>query len=227
MVSLVLTGLIGGGSHCAGMCGPFVLSQVASRLEALPVSRMSEWRRLTGAAVLPYQLGRATTYATLGGLGAGFAGTMIDTRGLHWLSAALLLAAAVAMLGMAVPALKRYLVRAPAGEGWWSRHVGRWAGPLFANPVGWRGYALGVMLGFIPCGLLYAALLAATAAGNAVTGALGMLAFAVGTMPSLVAVGLVGHLAGQRWRRVVVRYAPVLLLLNAGALTVLAWRHVV
>ncbi|MBY0430344.1 MAG: sulfite exporter TauE/SafE family protein, partial [Rhodospirillales bacterium] len=48
MASLFLTGLVGSLSHCAGMCGPFVLSQVAARLESRPASRMREWHRLTG-----------------------------------------------------------------------------------------------------------------------------------------------------------------------------------
>ena len=59
--SLFMAGLVGGWSHCAGMCGPFVLAQVATRLEGIPASRMTELHRLTGAAVLPYHFGRATT----------------------------------------------------------------------------------------------------------------------------------------------------------------------
>lgn len=226
LASLWVAGLVGGLTHCAGMCGPFVLSQVAARLEATPASRMSEWHRLTGAAVLPYHLGRATTYAGLGGLGAAVAGSLTDRDGLHWLSAALLIIAALFMLAMAMPSVKRLLARHAAKEGWWSRSVGRLAGPLFARPTGWRGYALGLMLGFIPCGLLYGALAAAAASGDLLSGAAGMLAFAAGTVPTLLAVGLVGHLAGQRWRVQVLRYAPLLLLINAGVLTWLAWRHV-
>jgi sulfite exporter TauE/SafE len=188
---------------------------------------MSEWRRLTGAAVLPYHLGRATTYALLGGIGALAAGSLMDQAGLHWLSGGLLMFAAAFMLGMALPAVKRLFSGAASpGEGWWSRHVGKLARPLFAAPTGGRGYLLGLMLGFIPCGLLYGALAAASASGNPLTGMAGMLAFAAGTLPSLLAVGLVGHLAGQRWRANILRYAPLLLLLNAGVLTLLAWRHV-
>lgn len=228
MASLFAAGLVGGASHCAGMCGPFVLSQVAARLEGTPASRMSEWHRLVGAAVLPYHLGRATTYAALGGIGAMLTGSLIEAGGLHWVSAGLLLFAALFMLGMAVPSLKRLWSGAAggSGEGWWSRHVGGLARPLFANPTGARGYLLGLLLGFIPCGLLYGALAAASATGSVATGLFGMLAFAAGTLPSLLAVGLVGHLAGQRWRGAVLRYAPLLLLLNAGVLTALAWRHI-
>jgi sulfite exporter TauE/SafE len=223
--SLLLAGLVGGVSHCTPMCGPFVLSQVASRLEETPVERMREWHRLSGAALLPYHLGRATTYAGLGGAAAGLAGTIAARGPLHWLSAALMLAAALFMVGLALPSVKRF--SAGRGEtGGWNRVLERLARPLFGRPTGWRGFALGVLLGFLPCGLLYAALAAAAASGDPLAGAAGMLAFAAGTWPSLFAVGLLGHLAGQRWRAPILRYAPLLLMINAGMLTWLAWRHV-
>lgn len=225
LASLFLTGLVGGLSHCAGMCGPFVLSQVAARLEAVPAGRMREWHRLSGAALLPYHLGRATTYAALGGLGALLAGALVHTAGMKWLSAGLLLAAALVLLGMAVPGLKAMVARGAAGEGWWSRGVGRLVRPLFETPVGWRGYGLGVALGFVPCGLVYGALAAAAARGSVLAGVFGMIAFAAGTVPSLFAVGLAGQVAARRFRIVALRYAPLLLLFNAGVLTLLAWRQ--
>jgi sulfite exporter TauE/SafE len=98
--------------------------------------------------------------------------------------------------------------------------------PLFARPIGWRGYALGLALGFLPCGLLYGALAAAAAAGDALAGGFGMLAFAVGTVPALLAVGLAGHVAGDRFRGTAVRVMPVVMLLNAAALSYFAWRTV-
>jgi sulfite exporter TauE/SafE len=233
MAGLFLTGLVGSLTHCTGMCGPFVLSQVAARLETRPVSQMREWHRLTGAALVPYHLGRATTYAGLGAGAAGVAGLLIG-GGLRWLSAGLLVGAALAMLGMALPTVKR-LFRAgtqpsagagPARESWWSRHVGRLVRPLFASPTGWRGWLLGVMLGFIPCGLLYGALAAAASSAAPFSAALAMLAFWAGTVPALFGVGVVGHMASRLWGGAVLRYAPLLLVLNAAVLSWMAWRLV-
>jgi sulfite exporter TauE/SafE len=216
--SLFLTGLVGSLSHCAGMCGPFVLSQVAARLEAVPAARMHEWRRLAGAALVPYHLGRATTYGLLGAVGALAAGSL---PGLRWLAAGLLVAAAAFMVALAVPRLRT--LGAGGGE-WWSGRVGRLAQPLFRRPTGVRGWLLGVALGFIPCGLLYAALAVAAASGDPLTGALGMLAFVAGTVPMLVAVGAVGHAAVVHWRGPLLKWAPLLLVLNAGVLGFMAWR---
>ncbi|MGC2856166.1 sulfite exporter TauE/SafE family protein [Novispirillum sp. DQ9] len=228
LVSLFMTGLIGGVAHCAAMCGPFVLSQVGARLEGVPASRMREWHRLAGAALLPYQLGRLTTYSLLGAVGASLAGRLGDIAGLRWISAALLVFAALFFLGHAVPRVRALLpgattATATTSEGWWARRVGRVAGPLFAAPVGWRGYALGVLLGFIPCGLLYGALAAAASTGDPLAGAFGMAVFALGTMPTLFGVGLAGHVAGTRWHGVLAKGAPVLLVLNA---VVLSWMAV-
>lgn len=222
---LFLTGLIGSLTHCTGMCGPFVLSQVAARMESVPVERMSEFHRLTGAALVPYHLGRATTYAALGAVAAATAGLV--GGGFRLAAAALLLLAALFLLGMAVPRLKQIFSTETSGEGWWGRMIGRRARPLFATPTGVRGYALGVMLGFIPCGLLYAALAAAAAAGNAVAGALAMLAFAAGTVPILFAIGVGGHFAVGRWRGSMLRWAPLLLVVNALMLGFMAWQMAV
>ncbi|MBL8666809.1 MAG: sulfite exporter TauE/SafE family protein [Rhodospirillales bacterium] len=231
LASLFVAGLLGSVTHCVGMCGPFVLAQAVARLEATPVARMSEMRRLAGAALLPYHLGRATTYAALGAAAAALAAGTISTTGLRWLSPALLAAAALLFLGYALAHLgwlRLSWLRGSAGGGEtaWSRTVGRIARPLFANPVGWRGYLLGVALGFLPCGLLYGALAAAAASGQPLAGAFAMLVFTAGTVPALLAVGLAGHLAGQRFREAALQLAPALMLVNAATLSYLAWRTI-
>jgi len=227
LFSLFTAGLVGGLTHCAGMCGPFVLAQVSARLEAVPASRMSEFHRLTGAAVLPYHLGRGTTYAALGAVAASVAGMVAALPGLRWVSVVLLAFAALFFLAYALKGLKGWLpsFNNPL-ERWWSAIVSRLAGPLFGSPIGWRGYALGLALGFIPCGLLYGAIAVAAASGNPISGALGMVAFTLGTLPALIAVGLAGHAAGRAWRGAVARAAPVIMMVNAGVLGYMAWQLV-
>ncbi len=235
IAALFGAGLVGGLTHCAGMCGPFVLSQVAARQKAIPASRMRDFHRLTGAALLPYHLGRATTYMMLGATAALLTGSLVDLAGLEFLSAGLLLAAALFFL---VYGLRRLGIRLPGqgteraaqgtagGAGCWSRHVGRFAGPLFASPTGLRGYALGILLGFIPCGLLYGAITVAAASGDPLGGAFAMAAFAAGTVPMLFLVGALGSLAALRWRMATARIGPALMIANAGFLTLLAWRWI-
>lgn len=226
--SLFVAGLIGGGGHCVAMCGPFVLAQSVARLEALPAADMREFHRLAGAALAPYHLGRLTTYVGLGAAAGALAGGVMAAAGLKWLSAALLALAAALFLGYAVRTLAVRLPGSSAGgEGWWSRRLGGLVRPLFARPVGVRGYALGIALGFLPCGLLYGALTAAAASGSALAGGLAMGAFALGTVPALLAVGLAGHVVGRRWQGWVARATPALMMVNAALLSVMAWRAAV
>ena len=83
-----------------------------------------------------------------------------------------------------------------------------------------------VVLGFLPCGLLYGAVAAAASAGNALAGALVMVSFSLGTVPGLIGVGLVGHYVMGQSRSLVRTLATALMLINAGVLGYLAWRTV-
>jgi len=235
LASLFLAGLVGSLTHCIGMCGPFVLAQAGARLEAIPAEKMSEFSRLSGTALLPYHLGRTTTYMALGALGASLVGGAAKISGFQSFSALLLAFAALFFLGYG---LKRIAVLFPATFGWlsigakgdgggetaWSKFVSSFAGPLFARPIGLKGYALGVLLGFIPCGLLYGALAASAAAESALGGAFVMASFAAGTVPSLLVMGLLGNLAVRKWRDGASWIAPGLMIVNAGVLGFMAWR---
>ena len=226
MAALFLAGLVGGVSHCAGMCGPFVLAQVGPRLERVPAARMREWHRLAGAAALPYHFGRVTTYAALGAISASLAGGLAALSGLRPIAAVLLLAAAAVFL-LAALGQAGFVAHRPGA----TNAAGFWLPldrlrPLFARPEGWRGYALGIGLGFLPCGLLYGAIAAAAASGSALSGAMGMAAFALGTVPALFATGLAGHMAARRWSGLARVVAPMLMAVNAGFLAYMAWRLV-
>ena len=227
-LSLFGAGLIGGFTHCTGMCGPFVLAQATARLDRLGEAGLSEWRRLTGAALLPYHLGRATTYVALGALAGGFAETVVTLTGFRWLLAAALLLAALWFLAPLASGLGR-LWPGPGGGGALGRlgeRLAHLAAPLSRDPRGFRGYGLGVALGFLPCGLLYGALAAAAGSGTALQGAAAMGGFVVGTIPGLLAVGYLGAVLGQRWQRQLRPAAAVLMAINAVILVTLAYRAI-
>jgi uncharacterized protein len=226
LLTLFMAGLAGGGSHCIVMCGPIVLSQVTSRLEEVPAASMSEFTRLRGAALVPYHLGRTTTYAGLGAVAAFLSGGIIQASGFKYLASGLLVLAGLFFLGYAVRMLG---IGAPGFHS--SGKLGPLAGalsdlarPLFHRPLGWRGYLLGVVLGFIPCGLLYGALAAASSTADPVAGFMAMAVFALGTVPTLLVVGFSGHVALDRWKGAMAWVAPVLLIVNGSFLLIMAWR---
>src|SRR5262245_44046155 len=109
-VALFLGGLVGSLTHCALMCGPFVLAQVAGRLEAgvgAGVGASGELVRLGGAALVPYHLGRITTYSLLGAIAGAIAGQATALTGFRWLLALCLAFAALAFAAQAIEGLRR------------------------------------------------------------------------------------------------------------------------
>lgn len=164
-----------GSLHCLQMCGPIVLAY------SLPLDRRSATR-----AHLQYNSGRILTYTILGAV-AGAAGHFITV--LSGLAAA---ARVVAGIGMVVAAV---LWLVPTGVKPLvniQKSVGR---QLLAPGAKFR---LGLTLGFLPCGLIYAALLKAVDAGSAVGGAATMLAFGIGTSVALLGLGFASAIAPIR-----------------------------
>jgi uncharacterized protein len=218
--ALFATALFGGFAHCAPMCGPFVLMQVA---DAAP----SRLRRLGAAALPGYQLGRLTTYVALGAAAGGLGASLAALTTFRWLFAALLAGAALSFVHQALARVGATLsVGSPrALSTGWGTVLARLA--LRLSPrAGLGGYPLGLVLGLLPCGFLYSALLAAAGSGGALAGGLAMAAFALGTMPALLTVGVAGRMALGRWRSAAAFITTPVLLFNAVMLAALAFRMV-
>jgi len=93
-LSLFLAGLGGSAIHCVGMCGPFVLGQVMADAAHVGPGGYGEWRRLAGAALAPYHLGRLTTYTGLGTLAGAATALFASSAAFAWLCGLLLIAGA-------------------------------------------------------------------------------------------------------------------------------------
>ncbi len=211
--ALFIAGLFGSVAHCVPMCGPFVLAQVSQNWTKIELSKICPRQRLRQGVLLPYHLGRLLTYSVLGAVAAMSGAVLQTVPGLGWIPSALLILGAVLMLGQA---LKRWGVSMPGlspnlGFSRLANRVDR------STKLG--GFLFGLVLGFLPCGFLYAALAVAASSGSALTGAGAMLAFGAGTMPSLIGLGVMGQLFGRDWAR----FGPALLMLNAAVLLLMAW----
>jgi sulfite exporter TauE/SafE len=215
--TLFMAGVLGSATHCTGMCGPFVLSQTTVRLKSVSICDSSIWKRMQGAALLPYHLGRMTTYTLLGVIAAALAMPFRAEAWFHDISAVMLFLAAFIFLASA---LKSLSVRLPLPS--WPDIFLHRMGDLFENPEGTKGYALGVVLGLLPCGLVYAAMMAAAAQGNVPKAALGMVAFAFGTMPALMALALGGRFMFQRFQQALRFAVPVLMIFSSLTLFFMA-----
>ena len=190
--SLVSLGLFGGLTHCTGMCGPFVITQATNRLQETPLEKFKGLEKIKNLALIPYHLGRITTYSLIGFLCSLLSDNIRDLEGFRFFSAFLLYIAAFFFLNLVFErnlslsfkssALKRAAlftqkIITPSTKTLFKS--------LFKTPRGFRGYLLGVILGFIPCGLLYGAFLIAASIANPFLAAIGMCLFGLATFPSL------------------------------------------
>jgi hypothetical protein len=192
IASLFLGGLVGSLTHCAMMCSPFVLAQS----EAGPVLE-----RPARSLLLPYHLGRMTTYIGLGVLFHSVVNLAYLFSGARVLiSAPLLMLAGVLFLISVFPSLSSLFPWAkplslPSGF----LAIGGRTSALMRSTSPLPRYGLGILLGFMPCGLVVAALMAAATAPSAAQAALAMAAFSIGTMPALMAIGVCGKSLKQRF----------------------------
>jgi uncharacterized protein len=187
--SAFLAGVAGSG-HCVGMCGG-----IATALRALaPAALPRVWWSLL------YHAGRMVSYAIFGALvgGLGGAGTAVLGASPYLRIGA---AAVIVLMGVNLTvgntASARWL-RAPErlGAKAWRRVQPLLAARLPQRSVP-RALLTGALWGWLPCGLVYSALLAATAAGSAGGGAGAMVAFGLGTVPALAGMSdLAGRLPG-------------------------------
>ena len=207
-LSLLSAMLIGwlGGVHCLGMCGGIVSALALSAPEA---SRTH--------ILLAYNLGRCLTYVMLGAV-AGLLG-QFGTRALGIAPDLLYAIANLLLVGMGLYLLGfPWLVRPleQAGQGLW-RHIEPYSRRLFPVNTVTRALGVGLLWGFLPCGLVYSALATAFALGSATPGGLWMMAFSLGTLPNLLLAGWVGASTLQRLRQSSFRWLGGLLVAAWGA----------
>lgn len=169
--------------HCLGMCGGFAL--------ALSGATAGWPGRL--ARQLLYHAGKTFTYLFLG-LVAFAVGLSLRAFSLwlSWLAGLLLILIGLQLLGV--------FQRAVTVQRWLTAH------PLCGLLTGWMrnttpggAFLLGLGNGFLPCPLVYAILAYAATLPAMMPAALTMIAFGLGTLPALVALGLAGGALRQRW----------------------------
>lgn len=182
-VALFLAGLGGSLTHCATMCSVFVLGQT----EAVA------GKGVMAQLLVPYHAGRLATYAGLGAT-AGFGLQFISASPLFFVIRHLLLAlVAVILLGVFVErTLRRVGVQLPLMPSFRPKCAVSAMARVRAVRSPLTRFGLGAALGFLPCPMIFAALLASAASADPLAGGLAMAAFAAGTMPVLMGVGVAG-----------------------------------
>jgi uncharacterized protein len=208
--STVITGFamgIAGSVHCMGMCGPLAL--------ALPLDRNNLFAKFTGS--LLYNAGRVATYS-LFGLMAGLVGKSFALFGFQqWLSVTL--GIAIILLVVLPKLFPAYFKTRYAGVGFFTRLRQAVAGLFFKKNQS-ALFAIGVLNGLLPCGMVYIAMATAAATGDVQNSVLFMAAFGAGTLPAMWAVAFWGNFIGANIRSTIRKAYPSLMVLMACLLIV-------
>ena len=195
MLDLILIstlGFLGSFGHCVGMCGPltigFFWSQNSNSEKPFPLhfhillnlGRIISYA-LVGAAIG----GLSSTFIASGqfaGIGSGLRRTIAIFTGLMLISFG-----AAQIQPKLLPSIP---ILHPLTQKKWHDLLSAEMHKISRQKYWWTPALLGIVWGFIPCGFLYAAQIKAAETGNWQLGSATMLAFGVGTVPSLLGVGM-------------------------------------
>jgi sulfite exporter TauE/SafE len=197
--SALLLGLVGS-LHCAGMCGPIAV--------ALPLNNRSWFSRISGG--LLYNAGRTVTYGLMG-IVLGLAGMGIALGGMQqWVSVAV---GAIMVLSVLVPRLGKFGNRIIQVTDSMTSHFKKPLIKLFKQRTYSSLLLIGLLNGFLPCGLVYIALAGALLMSKPHEGFLYMIFFGIGTIPMLLVISLAGNLLSQKVRLQLSRIIPLFIVL--------------
>ena len=255
--SLASLGFFGGFTHCTGMCGPLVISQVSNNLSKTSLVNYNFLTRLKNCALIPYHLGRITTYSLIALISRLLVKSIDETRFYEIFSAILLIISASFFLKIFLEdnnfflkkyfflknlILKIFRINNNSPQNFSKNNFARdnfardnfaqnsnknssnnskinfnffknfllnllknnydkfginsffkiiykkfsqKFTKLFANPRGLNGFFLGIILGFLPCGLIYGAVSITLNFSSPIYSAIGMIIFGILTFPAL------------------------------------------
>jgi hypothetical protein len=194
LVGWLLAGFLSG-VHCLGMCGG--------------LSTAISLQLGTGRARLLFivHLGRIASYTAIGAALGGVASVIKIWPQTAWLQQGLYVLSLlmIALLGLHLAGWNRLLARVEQA----GRPIWRMLQPHFQRALPLRNaqsaLVAGLAWGWLPCGLVYSAAIGALSTGRAWQGAATLLAFGLGTLPNLLAMGLAAERLGHWLRRPALR----------------------
>lgn len=173
--------------HCLSMCGGIIGTLTMSLPEAV---RNNTLRLLSYTSI--FNMGRLLSYTLAGAIAGAFGQTVMEYISPHYAHLWLQILATLIMVGIGIHL-----------AGWFPRFnaIEKLGAPLWKRlePIGHRllpvqrpsqAFLFGLIWGWLPCGLVYAALIWSTSSGDATHGALFMLAFGTGTLLPVMTAGM-------------------------------------
>ncbi|MBW4646462.1 MAG: sulfite exporter TauE/SafE family protein [Goleter apudmare HA4340-LM2] len=200
---IMLLGFLGSFGHCFGMCGPLTMAFSLSRQQETP-----DWRQQLKFHIL-LNLGRMLSYALVGG-GIGLLGSVLLESGQLTgigsdLRRAIAIITGLMLIWLGLKQVKpdllpRLPVLHPLLQGGLHNRLSTGMVRLSLQTRWWTPALLGMTWGLMPCGFLYVAQIKAAQTGNLWMSTATMLAFGLGTLPTMLGVGVSTSLMSQNRR---------------------------
>lgn len=195
LYSAIILGLLGS-FHCLGMCGPIAFG--------LPINRENNFIKIS--QTLLYHLGRLTTYSFIGFI-FGLIGKGLYLAGFQQRISILMGVLMIALVLIPVRIFNKYNFSKPLYAA--ISKVTSTLGKLLKKKSGKTLFTIGVLNGFLPCGMVYMALVGAIASGNSWQGALYMFFFGLGTIPLMTVAVYLGNIMSMAVRNKIQKAIPV------------------
>lgn len=197
-IAAFITGFLGS-LHCVGMCGAIACSKMlfvgVQHQSNLPPAVKEEGGPPIFLSALIFNLSRISMYAILGGLLALLGQQLILSNNLESIAMGVRITGAVliTLIGLRFLINLRWVDKIEdIGLKFWARVKPNKSVPNTSNTSMHRIVTLGLLWGLLPCALVYTMLLTATTAGSAMSGALIMFAFGLGTLPAMQGMSVFG-----------------------------------
>lgn len=176
-----------GGVHCVGMCGGIVGALSFATQQSKSTKKTSLFTLL-----FAYNFGRLFSYAMAGGVMGSVGWLLARWTDVHNIQLMMQLLAGIFMLmmGLYISGWWMGLVRLEKIGGMIWQYIQPVAQKILPVNNSLQAMTLGMLWGWLPCGLVYSVLVWAVSAGSFQTGALLMLSFGLGTLPNLLAMGM-------------------------------------
>jgi len=201
MITAFILGFAGS-LHCLGMCGPIVL--------ALPDSQASLKISFYIGRFF-YNFGRVITYVIMG-FAFGAIGQVISLAGFQ--STLSIVLGVLVLASLFLPISKTFTFF--SNNSLWKNTLGN----LFRKKSYSALAGIGLLNGFLPCGLVYTALAGASASGDMIYAGSFMFMFGLGTIPAMLVLAVIGKHTQVNWRGLIKRALPAMAIV-LGSLLIL------
>jgi len=197
--------------HCVGMCGGILTALMLGRSnDATQKTKLNIFHRSVA-----YNLGRISSY-TIAGLIVGFLGSQfVESSQNNNAHLILQCIAALVLFGLAMNILGYAPINKfteSIGMKLWMRiqPLGKYLYPIDTL---WRALLFGMLWGWLPCGLVYSALLLSLSAGTVIDGMFTMLFFGLGTLPGMLTTGYFSDYLNRLKKNVKFRWVTAILMI--------------